>query len=463
MTATPATTPSTAAPSRRRPLEGPRGHWLLGCLSRMQKDPLGLYAQAWREHGDYVRIRILPGGYAYLLIHPYAVEQVLQKNAKNYRKPDVLLKPMRQLVGQGLFTSEGDFWLRQRRLAQPAFNRQHLAQLSPLMVQAAEAFVREREAAPAGRPVDLLEEMMRVSLRIAGTTFFSTDLADEAAVLAPAFRVAFAYLSRRMNSVALLPPWFPSAENRAFAQAKRLIDRVVLEVIAARRKSTNRPDDVLSLLLAAQDEATGAGMTDEQLKDEVVTLLTAGHETVGAALSWTWYLLGQHPQVQKDLHDEVHGHLQGRAPTIDDLPQLPLAKAVFEESMRLYPPAWGVPRQAIQTDEIDGFPIPAKGIIVLCQYLTHRHPDFWSEPEAFRPQRFLSAPPGDRPRFAYFPFGGGPRVCIGAGFALTEGPLVLATICQHFRVELAPGQTVTPDPTFTLRPRFGLKASLWPW
>jgi cytochrome P450 len=237
---------------------------------------------------------------------------------------------------------------------------------------------------------------------------------------------------------------------------------VVLELIAERRKASTRPDDLLTLLLAAQDEEGGGGMTDQQLKDEALTLLTAGHETVGAALAWTWYLLGQHPQVQEDLHDEVRGKLQGRAPTLEDLPELPLTRAVFEETLRLYPPAWGQPREPIQTDEVNGYPIPAKAIVTLSQWVTHRHPHFWDEPEEFRPQRFLPGESEGRHRFAYFPFGGGPRVCIGNTFALLEGPLVLATLAQRFRVELAPGQVVVPDPTFTLRPRNGVKVILRP-
>jgi cytochrome P450 len=265
-----------------------------------------------------------------------------------------------------------------------------------------------------------------------------------------------------MNSPSLIPTWFPTPSNLAFTRAKRLLDRVVLDLIVARRQAASRPEDLLSLLLAAQDEESGVGMTDQQVKDEALTLLTAGHETVGAALSWTWYLLGQHPQVQGDLHDEIRGKLQGRRPTLDDLPNLPLTKAVFEESLRLYPPAWGQPRESIQSDEIDGFPIPAKAIITLNQWVTHRHPDFWDEPEKFKPERFLPGQAESRHKFAYFPFGGGPRVCIGNTFAMLEGPLVLATIVQRFRIELAPGQTVFPDPTFTLRPKNGVKVLLWP-
>jgi cytochrome P450 len=431
-------------------------------MRQLQSDPLGLYMRANREFGHYVRIRAFPGIYVYLLTHPEAVEHVLQKNHKNYRKPDFFNRPVGRLTGNGILTSEGDFWLRQRRLMQPAFHRQNLAKLVPLMVSAAEIFVAEQEASGLGKPIDILDEMMKLALRIAGTTLFSTDITAEADDIGRAYRVAFEYVSRRMNSPPLIPAWLPTPGNLAFARAKRLLDRVVLGMIAGRRKAASGPADLLSLLLAAQDDETGTGMTDQQVKDEALTLLTAGHETAGASLSWTWYLLGQNPQVQDDLYDEVHGQLRGRSPTLEDLAALPLTRAVFEEALRLYPPAWGQPRQAIRPDEIHGFPIPAKALITLNQYVTHRHPDFWDQPEKFMPERFLPSRSEGRHKFAYFPFGGGLRVCIGNTFALLEGPLVLATVVQRLRVELVPGQTVVPDPTFTLRPRHGVKVWLRP-
>jgi cytochrome P450 len=446
--------------TNRQTFPGPRGHWLWGCMPQLQKDGPGFYFRTWRDSGDYVRIRAVPGVYFYLLTHPDAVEHVLQKNHKNYRKPIFFNRTMALFVGQGLFSSEGDLWRRQRRLAQPAFHREHLAKLFPLMVAAADSFVREREAAKPGQVVDLLDEMMRLSLRVASTTLFSTDITGEADTTRQAYRTAFEYLNHRMGTPFKVPTWFPTPQNLAFARAKKLLDRVVLELIESRRQAASKPDDLLSLLLAAQDEETGVGMSDQQLKDEVLTLLTAGHETTGAALAWTWYLLGQHPQVQNELADEVRDRLQGRSATALDLPHLPLARAVFEESLRLYPPAYGQPREAIAADEVNGFPIPAGSMVALSQYVTHRHPDFWEQPEQFKPERFLPAQAASRPKFAYFPFGGGPRVCIGNTFALTEGPLVLATVLQKFRVELVPDHPVVPDTTFTLRPKYGVKAIL---
>jgi cytochrome P450 len=235
-----------------------------------------------------------------------------------------------------------------------------------------------------------------------------------------------------------------------------------LRLIQNRREAAVKPDDLLTLLLAAQDEETGIGMSDQQLRDETMTLLSAGHETTGAALAWTWYLLGRHPEIQEEVFAEVGGHLRGRSPNADDLPHLPLTRAVFEETMRLYPPAWGIPRQAIADDEIHGFAIRRGAIISLPQYLTHRHPDFWPEPEKFQPDRFLGKQSEGRPKYAYYPFGAGPRICIGNTFALMEATVALATIAQHFRIELVPGQTVLPDPTFTLRPKGAVNVMMWP-
>jgi cytochrome P450 len=201
-------------------------------------------------------------------------------------------------------------------------------------------------------------------------------------------------------------------------------------------------------------------MSDEQLKDEAITLLTAGHETAGAALSWTWYLLGQHHEIQESLHQQVASHLNGRTPTVADLPSLPLATAIFEESMRLYPPAWGMPRETITDDVVLGYPIPAKSTIVLSQLIAHRHPAFWHDPDTFDPSRFLPGNGGERAKFAYFPFGGGPRICIGNQMAMVEGPLVLAALAQKFRFTLVPGQSVEPDPTFTLRPKHGVRVTV---
>ncbi|HKI34571.1 MAG TPA: cytochrome P450 [Gemmataceae bacterium] len=454
------TEPPAAPTGGPKPWPEYRGHWLRGALHQIQNRPLDFYSAVWRQCGRYVRIRALPGAWFYLLTHPDGIEHVLQKNPKNYRKPDVLIKPVRLLMGNGLFSSEGDFWLRQRRLMQPAFHRQQIAALSRQMATAATALVEQWDRGESGRVIDVVPDMMRLTLGIASTTLFSHDVSGEADTLGRAFRVVFEYISRRMNSKMTLPLWVPTAGNRAVRHAKELLDRVVMEVIEGRRRHGPGPGDLLDLLLAARDEESGSGMTDQQLRDEVLTLLTAGHDTMGAALSWTWHLLGQRPDVQEALADEARGRLGGRPPEFDDLPHLPLARAVFDESLRLYPPAPGVVRETIHPDEIAGRPVPAKAAVLIYLYITQRDPEFWEEPERFKPERFLPGAPAGRPKFAYLPFGGGPRVCIGNTFALAEGPLVLAALAQRFRLVPVPGADVVPDPTFTLRPKNGVRMTL---
>jgi cytochrome P450 len=426
---------------------------LFGCLRPFQRDQLNFLRDVWRAHGDYVRIPTLPGYPVYFLASPAAIEHVLVKNHKNYPKLAMITGPVRLLLGNGLFSSEGDFWLRQRRLAQPAFLRGAVLRLAAPMTAAADGLIRTWEAAPDGLTVDIVQEMMRLVLHIAGTTLFGADVGRDADAIGAAQQTIFAFVRHKLNNPLSAPLWVPTRRNRAYRSAKALLDGVVLRVIELRRRSGPAANDLLDLLLAARDEESGTGMSDQQLKDEVLTLLFAGHDTTTAALSWAWYLLARHPEVQEALHDEVAARLAGRTPTAADLPHLPLATAVFEESLRLYPPAPGLARQAIAPDEIEGYPIPAKAILMPSQWITHRHPAYWEEPDEFRPERFLPGRATDRPKFAYFPFGGGPRVCIGNTFALTEGALVLAALAQRFHFRPADDREAELDATFVLRPK----------
>jgi cytochrome P450 len=387
------------------------------------------------------------------LADPAAIEHVLVKNHKNYRKPEFLTGPARLLLGNGLFSSEGAFWLRQRRLSQPAFLRGAIVRLAAPMTSAADGLIRTWEAAPDGQTVDIVLEMMRLVLHIAGATLFGADVGPDADAVSVGERAIFALVRHKMNNPLSAPLWVPTRRNRAYRSAKRVLEEVVLKVIETRRASGPAANDLLDLLLAARDEESGTGMSDQQLKDEVFTALFAGHDTTASGLSWAWYLLARHPEVQGALHAEVAAHLAGRTPTADDLPHLPLATAVFEEALRLFPPAPGLCRQAVEPDEIQGHPIPAKAILMPSQWVTHRHPAYWEQPDQFRPERFLPGRASDRPRFAYFPFGGGPRVCIGNTFALIEGALVLAALAQRFHFRPADDHEVEPDTTFVLRPK----------
>jgi cytochrome P450 len=437
---------------QRQSWPGPRGNFLFGCLRDFRRDQLTFLRDLRRTYGDHVRIPTVPGYDIYLLADPAAVEHVLVKNYKNYRKPEFLTGPVRLLLGNGLFSSEGDFWLRQRRLAQPAFLRGAVVRLAAPMTAAVERLTRTWEAAPDGRTLDMGSEMMRLVLEIAGATLFGADMATCADAVAAAERDIFALVRHKMDNPLSAPLWVPTRLNRAYRAARRLLDDVVFRVIESRRASGPAANDLLDLLLAARDEESGTGMSDEQLRDEVLTLLFAGHDTTASGLSWAWYLLARHPQVQEALHDEA-AHLAGRAPTAEDLPHLPLATAVFEEALRLYPPAPGLVRRAVAPDEIQGRPVPAKAILMPSQWLLHRHPAYWEEPDQFRPERFLPGRAPDRPKFAYFPFGGGPRACIGSTFALIEGALVLAGLSQRFHFRPADDREMEIDMTFVLRPR----------
>jgi cytochrome P450 len=438
-----------------------RGHFLFGNMREGQQDPLRLYMRAREQFGDIVRLRTIPSVYWYLVTHPHDVEHVLQINQRNYRKPDVFNNPVGLLTGRGLLTSEGDFWRHQRRLAQPAFHRQRLAALATLMTDAAESTAeRWSQSAANGTPMDIAAEMMRLTLKITSLALFSNDISDKADRVGPAVRVAFEHVNYRMSHPLALPERIPTRRNRRFLKAKRTLDELVFGLINEHRRTGEDRGDLLSMLLLTCDEETGEGMSDQQLRDEVITLLLAGHETTAAALSWIWYLLSLHPDIDCKLHAELAQVLGGRTPTFDDLPHLSYTAMVCKESMRLYPPAWGQPRQAIADDRVGGYHIPAGVIITLCQWVTHRHPDFWETPEQFDPERFTPERSANRPRFAYFPFGGGARQCIGNNFAMMEAQLILATLAQRFRLDLVPKHPVEPDPTFTLRPRYGVLMTL---
>jgi cytochrome P450 len=434
------------------------GGVLFGSGPEAVEDPLGLYTRAQRALGDVVRLRGIPGIQWYLVTHPSGVEHVLKTRGKNYRKPDRFNTPVRMLAGNGILAAEGDTWLQNRRLMQPAFHRQRLAGLVTQMAQAADAAAeRWEQAAAEGRPVEAVAEMQRLTLHIVGTTLFSHDLSGDADALGGAIPVALGYVGRRLALPFAAPEWLPTAENRRFGAARDVVHRTVDAMIAERRRSGETRPDLLQMLLDARDAETGARMDDLQVRHEALTLMLAGHETTAASLSWAWYLLARHPRVAGRMREELDAVLGGRAPAADDLPRLPYTRAVFEETMRLYPAAWGQPRESVEEDEVGGYRIPAGKIVMVCQWVTHRRPDLWERPDDFVPERFVGAGPGAFPPFAYYPFGGGARQCIGSHFALMEAQVILATLAQRFDLELEPGQTVLPDATFTLRPKQGIR------
>ncbi len=417
--------------------------------------------ESWRQYGDVVRFRLGGPFIGHLLAHPDAVKHVLQDGQTNYGKVPWYNDKFKSLIGEGLFTSEGSLWLRQRRLAQPAFHRQRLAALGTIMTDAAEELWRCWEPLlESGRPLDVRAEMMRLAMSVVARALLGGDVSHEAETIGHAIDVAIDYTYGRMQSYFDLPGRFPLPSTRRFERARAELDAIVYRIIAERRHSSEDRGDLLSMLLAAQDQDTGERMSDTQVHDEVMTIFLAGHETTAVALTWAWYLLSRHPDVAERLRAELHAALGGRTPTVEDLPSLRYTEMLLQETLRLFPPAWLMTRMPREDDEIGGYRIPARTPIYLCQYITHRHPAFWDNPEGVDPERFSPERSAGRPRWAYFPFGGGPRQCIGSAFALMEAQLVLATIAQRCRLDLVPGQRIVLDPKITLRPRDGLLMTL---
>ena len=437
---------------------GPKGDWLLGSGPEVSKDPLKFYVKYQREFGDVVKFRSIFGFSWYLVTDPAGIERVLQANQANYRKAPILTSALSLVIGNGLVISEGDFWRRQRRLMQPAFHRQRLAMLAETMRDSAMETARRWETGcvAGGEPIEVTREMTDLTIKIAAETLFGADVSDDSARFGDALQTALGHVNFKMMYPLAVLDYVPTARNRRFRRAMKTLDEVVRKIIIERRRTEDDKGDLLSMLMAARDEETGEAMTDEHLRDEVLTLLIAGHETTASALSWMWLLLAKNTEQFKTLRAELDEVLQGKPPALDDLPRLPFARAVFDETQRLYPPAWGIPRLAAEADELCGYRIEKGKMVVVSQYIAHRHPDYWAQPEEFLPARFLPENAQNRPLFAFFPFGGGARKCIGNHFALMEAQIITATLAQQFTPQFA-GDDPDLDPTFALRPKNGLR------
>jgi len=432
--------------------QGPAGHPLLGTLRDFQRDQLAFYASCAHDYGDVVPTRFGPVR-VLLIYHPDAIEEVLVTRSRDFVKsPGV--RVLRPLLGEGLLRSEGSVWLRQRRLVQPAFHRQRLADYGEIMTAYTERRLVDWKDCQV---VDVHAEMMALTLEIVAKTLFDADVSNQTGSVGHAANVLSEHFGARLRSFRLLPHWVPTPANLRSAQAIRRLDQVIYGMIATRRSSGEDRGDLLSILLHAQDADDGTGMTDRQVRDEAMTLFMAGHETTAVALSWTWYLLGQHPQVEARVAEEVRAVLGGRAPAMADLPNLTYTARVVTESMRLYSPVYVMGRQAARPTEVAGYPVARNVVVVMPTWIVHRDARWFDEPEAFRPERWADERARPLPRFAYFPFGGGPRQCIGNAFAMMEAVLVLATIAQRCRLTLLPGQRVTPTPYVTLRPEPGIR------
>lgn len=441
----------------RRCPPGPRGHWLLGNIAAFQQDRLRFMREAAREYGGVVDLRFAFRK-VWLVTEPAVIESVLVTNARLFRKHFALrLNPI--VLGKGLLTSEGDFWLRQRRLAQPAFSRTQIAQYIPTFVDYTDRMLARWQP---GDNRDVLQEMMALTLGIASKTLFGADGDAHAETVRTALNVTQEEFVRRLVRLVQLPVWVPTAGNRRLLRAVRDLDTIVYDFIRQRRASNVQTDDLLSRLLAARDEGAATGMSDKQLRDECLTIFLAGQETTALALSWTWYLLGQHLEVANRVYAEADAVLAGRKPTIDDLPRLKETEHVLLESMRLFPPAFIVGREALVDTEVGGFHCPRGTTILMPETVVHRDPRFFERPDEFLPERWRDDFEKKLPHCAYFPFGAGPRICIGNTFAMMEMTLALAMIAQRFQFTLDPGQNITMGVQFTLRPKPGVMTTLTP-
>jgi cytochrome P450 len=432
-----------------------KGRPFMGVLSDFRKNPPEFLLNAAREHGAIVRMRLGPQ-IAYVISNPDWIKDILVTHQTQFIKSR-MLERAKVLLGEGLLTSEGEFHTRQRRLVQPAFHRERLIGYGSAMVECA---AQCRDLWTADATLDVAREMNRLTLSIVAKTLFSVDVSSEADEI----RAALTEVLGLFETV-LLPfsEWLeklPLPSVRRFERARALLDKIIYRIISERRASGRDEGDLLSMLLLAQDE--GSGMDDKQVRDEALTLFIAGHETTANALIWTWYLLSQNPEAEQKFHAEIDAALGGRWPGFDDLPRLKYVEMVFSESMRLYPPAWGVGRRNLNEYQIGDYTIPARSVLLMSPYVVHRDPRWYPEPLKFDPERWLPEAVATRPKFSFFPFGGGARVCIGERFAWMEGVLLLATLGQKWKLRLEPGHPVATRALITLRPKHGMRMVVEP-
>jgi cytochrome P450 len=447
-------TPFTASrPGAANFPPGPPPNLIRALFGAMQQNPLDYFTEMARKYGDVSGMRI--GNFrSFFINHPDLIEAVLVNHARKYHKGRIL-QANKYLFGEGLLTSEGDFWLRQRRLSQPAFHRTRISAYAATMAEYTEQMVATWRN---GEVRDIHEEMMQLALRIVGKTLFDADVTKDAKEVGETLDLLLD-IAANFGRTVLVPLWVPTPRNIRAKLGVRRLEKVIYRIIANRRACGGNSGDLLSLLLQAQDD-DGSHMSDRQLRDETITLFLAGHETTANTLSWTWWLLAQNPAVEKKFHEELDGVLGGSVPTLEDLPKLTYLNHLLTESLRLYPTAWGMARLAVEEHEIAGYPVHVGNGVAFAQWVIHRDARWFDAPLEFRPERWETGLAKQLPRFAYFPFGGGPRRCIGNTFALMEASVVLATIGQKFRFALVPGHRVTPLASITLRPKNGILVTL---
>jgi cytochrome P450 len=435
---------------------GPRSSFPLSGLFAYRRGPLPFFQNLGQQYGDISYFRLGPQQ-AFFLNHPDYIKDVLVTNHQNFMK-GLALQRAKRLLGEGLLTSEGNFHRRQRRLAQPAFHRVRIASYADVMTEHA-ATTRDRWQ--DGQTLDISEEMMQLTLGIVGKTLFDADVASDAGEVGEAMTVLMGLFNVLTIPFFELIQKLPLPQLRRFDQAKAKLDAIIYRLVEERRRSGEDRGDLLSMLLLSQDiEGDGGQMTNEQLRDELMTIFLAGHETTANALTWTLYLLSQNAETEIKLHKEIDIVLGGRLPAFEDVARLKYTEMVLAESMRLFPPAWAIGRLALEDCEIGGYVIPKKSLVLMSQYVMHRDARYFADPLHFDAERWTPEAREARPQFSYFPFGGGPRRCIGEGFAWMEGILLLATLAQRWRMMLVPGHRVALNAVMTLRPKHGMRMTV---
>lgn len=433
---------------------GPKGQPFVGELFSFMRDKLTYVRNIARDYGDIASYKLGPIQ-IYQLNNPDYIQEVLVGQGGKFQKSKLDVQIFRQFLGNGLLSVNGDFHRQQRKLVQPAFHSKRIEAYGQVMVDYSE---RMLNAWTDGATLDIHDEMTKLTLFIVSKTLYDADVSASADGIGEAIHTLNAIGGDQYNQGFVFPKWLPVPQNRRMERSVKSVDAIMMPIIENRRKSGEDKGDLLSMLLMAQDEETGTGMSNTQVRDEAVSLFIAGHETTSNALSWTWYLLAQHPEVEAKLHAELDSVLAGRLPTMSDLSRLTYTDQVIKEALRLYPPAWILNgREALEDTEIGGYTIPKGTVMFMSPFVMHRDSRYYDEPDAFKPERWADGLEKRLPRYAYFPFGGGPRVCVGNSFASMEARLILAAVAQRYHLSLVPDQNIQTDALITLRPKDGIQ------
>jgi cytochrome P450 len=459
-------TATATTPSQAREVPGPAGQRVLGNTLGFKNDILNTLLEGWRSHGDIVQFRgIGPLFPVYLFVHPDYVMHALKDRPDIYQKTPLINDKWRMVVGDGLICSTGDFWKRQRRIAQPAFDPKKLMSFDGLIAEETNLMLDRWEvSAKRGEQLEMAREMTHLALANLGGAMFTTDWRREATVMAGAVEDAIGHAYHQIEALVSPPEWAPTPSNRRFKESRTVLHGIMERIIESRRSlpDDEHPPDLLGSLMTTKDPESGEKMTDLQVRNELMTFMFGGHETVAAGMAWTWWLLSKHPEIRRRARAEVDEVLQGRTPTKDDIWNLKYLGRVINESLRVRPPVSLISRTPIEDDVLDGYRIPKGTMCLISSYVSHRHPDFWDNPEGFDPDRWLPERSEGRSKNAWFPFSGGPRQCIGGYFGLIEMHMVISMALQRYNVEVVPGWPVIPRAGLTLGFEKGLRMTIEP-